>query len=100
MDGFQNHVKWNEVLDKDVPFCVSIHPCCRKKWYDIHNCPACKRLQKYGKVTKFIKKNLRDTIECFSKVAGPKLNIYKTECILTGSFINMYENESFIEDIK
>ena len=45
-------------------------------------------------------KNLIDTIERFSEVADPKLNIDKTECILTDTLINIYENETFIEGIK
>ena len=57
-------------------------------------------MQKYGKGTSSLK-YLQDTIECFSKVAGPKLNIDKTECILIyNSFINIYEIETFIEGIK
>ena len=41
-----------------------------------------------------------ETITEFSKVAGPKLNLEKTECLLTGSFIDMYSNDSHIHGIK
>lgn len=45
-------------------------------------------------------KNALETIQQFSKVAGPNLNIEKTECILTGKFIKTYETETVIEGVK
>lgn len=47
---------------------------------------------------KSLKKVLK-LISEFSEVAGPKLNLEKTECLLTGSFINMYTDEQYINDV-
>lgn len=40
------------------------------------------------------------TISEFSKVAGPKLNKEKTECLLTGSLVNKYEEETYIRGVR
>ena len=39
-------------------------------------------------------------IEEFSYVSGLKLNLEKTECILTGSFVQTYSNETHIQGVK
>ena len=50
-------------------------------------------------VAKSLKKLLKIISE-FSEVAGPKLNQEKTECLLPGSFINMYADEQYINGVK
>lgn len=40
------------------------------------------------------------TISEFSRVAGPKLNIEKTECLLTGSLVNEYAEETYIRGVR
>ena len=40
------------------------------------------------------------TVSEFTRVAGPRLNRDETECLLTGTYINEYANESFIGGIK
>ena len=41
-----------------------------------------------------------NTICEFSKVAGTKLNMEKTECLLTGNLIDMYQNEEHIAGVR
>ena len=43
---------------------------------------------------------LLEMIANFSNVAGPKLNIEKTECLLTGKYINIYSKDSYLHGIK
>lgn len=50
-------------------------------------------MHKYGVVTNLMK-HILDTIECSSKVVGPKLDIDKPECISKLSCINMNVYES------
>lgn len=45
-------------------------------------------------------KNAIEIINDFSKMAGPKLNLGKTECFLTGSFIEIYSNDNSIHGVK
>lgn len=45
-------------------------------------------------------KNAIEIINDFSKMAGPKLNLGKTECLLTGSFIEIYSNDNSIHGVK
>lgn len=51
------------------------------------------------KDTNSLKKAI-EIINKFSKMAGPKLNLGKTECLLTGSFIEIYANENSIHGVK
>lgn len=48
---------------------------------------------------KSLKKVLKTILE-FSKVAGPKLNIEKTECLLTGPLVNKYAEETYIRGVR
>ena len=36
----------------------------------------------------------------FSNVAGPKLNLNKTECLLTGTYVNTFSNDNHIHGVK
>lgn len=40
------------------------------------------------------------TIKELSNETGPKLNREKKECLLTGSFIDVYSDRSFIHRVK
>lgn len=43
---------------------------------------------------------MTETITEFRNVAGPKLNLIKTDCLSTGSFIDMYSNEPYIHGVN
>lgn len=51
------------------------------------------------KDTELLTKILK-TVSDFTRVAGPRLNIDKTECLLSGTYINDCANESFISWIR
>jgi hypothetical protein len=51
------------------------------------------------KDTNSLKKTL-ETINEFSNKAGTKLNLDKTECLLTGSFLSTYSRENSIHGVK
>ena len=75
------------------------------KGFTVDGTDAVKIVQHADDCTNALKdeKSLEKTlhiIEEFSHVSGLKLNLEKTECILTGSFVQTYSNETHIQGVK